>query len=191
MVGEIRDEETASLAINASLTGHLVLATIHTNSASGTIARLVDMGAETFLLVSTIRVAIGQRLVRRLASDRTPYTLNKAEQAELAKKINLDFVLQNLKEEGIVDAKATWNTVPFYKPTENGETEDGYKGRMGIHEVLEISPTLKEMVMAGKTGDDIEAQARKEGMLTMLEDGIFKAAQGMTSIEEVLRVINE
>ena len=191
MVGEIRDEETASLAINAALTGHLVLATIHTNSASGTIARLVDMGAETFLLVSTIRVAIGQRLVRRLSDDRTAYTLSNAEQDELAKKIDMDFVLESLKEEQIVDTKATWNTVTFYRPTENGESEDGYSGRMGIHEVLVISPTLKEMVMAGKTGDEVETQARKEGMLTMLEDGIFKAAQGMTSIEEVLRVINE
>ena len=85
MVGEIRDEETASLAINASLTGHLVLATIHTNSASGTIARLVDMGAETFLLVSTLRVAIGQRLVRRLADDKEEHVLSKAEQQELGK----------------------------------------------------------------------------------------------------------
>ena len=191
MVGEIRDEETASLAINASLTGHLVLATIHTNSAAGTIARLVDMGAETFLLVSTLRVAIGQRLVRRLADDKIQHTLTKAEQDELGKKINMDFVLQSLKEEGIVDERASWNTIPFYKPKEKGQSEDGYQGRMGIHEVLEISPTLKEMVMEGKTGDEVEEQARKEGMLTMLEDGIFKAAQGMTSIEEVLRVINE
>jgi len=191
MVGEIRDEETASLAINASLTGHLVLATIHTNSASGTIARLVDMGAETFLLVSTLRVAVGQRLVRRLCDDRVPGVLSKAALEELATKVNLDFVLSQLKEEGIVDAKATWNDIPFFQPKENGQSEDGYHGRMGIHEVLQISPTLKEMVMAGKTGDEVEAQAKKEGMLTMLEDGIFKAAQGMTSIEEVLRVINE
>jgi len=191
MVGEIRDEETASLAINAALTGHLVLATIHTNSASGTIARLVDMGAETFLLVSTLRVAIGQRLVRKLDDDREQHTLTTAEQDELAKKINMDFVLKNLKEEGVVDAKATWSTIPFYRPKVGGGAEDGYKGRMGIHEVLEISPTLKDMVMAGKTGDEIQAQARTEGMLTMLEDGIFKAAQGLTSIEEVLRVINE
>jgi type IV pilus assembly protein PilB len=191
MVGEIRDEETASLAINASLTGHLVLATIHTNSASGTIARLVDMGAETFLLVSTLRVAVGQRLVRRLEDDKIQYTLTKAEQDALGEKINMDFVLASLKEENIIDGKATWNTIPFYRPKESGDSEDGYKGRMGIHEVLEISPTLKDMVMQGKTGDEVEAQARKEGMLTMLEDGIFKAAQGMTSIEEVLRVINE
>jgi type IV pilus assembly protein PilB len=81
--------------------------------------------------------------------------------------------------------------VPFYRPKETSDANDGYKGRVGIHEVLEMSPTIKEMVMQDKTGDEIEAQARQEGMLTMLEDGIFKAAQGMTSIEEVLRVINE
>ncbi|MEN9920785.1 MAG: hypothetical protein RL538_678 [Candidatus Parcubacteria bacterium] len=191
MVGEIRDEETASLAINAALTGHLVLATLHTNSASGTVARLLDMGAESFLLVSTLRVAVGQRLVRKLASDRQPYILTKAERDELAEKVNLDAVLKALKNEKIVKEDATWNDIPFYHPTENGETEDGYHGRMGIHEVLEMSPTLKDMVMAEKTGDDIETQARKEGMLTMIEDGIFKAAQGFTTIEEVLRVINE
>jgi type IV pilus assembly protein PilB len=191
MVGEIRDEETASLAINAALTGHLVLATIHTNSAAGTIARLIDMGAEEFLLVSTLRVAIGQRLVRKLADDKIPYTLSKDEKAELEEKVDLDLVLKNLIAEEIVKKDATWNDIPFCHPKEKGDTEDGYAGRMGIHEVLEMSPTLKEMVMAGKTGDEVATQARKEGMLTMIEDGIFKAAQGMTSIEEVLRVINE
>jgi type IV pilus assembly protein PilB len=191
MVGEVRDEETASLAINAALTGHLVLATVHTNSASGTVARLVDMGVETFLLVSTLRVAIGQRLVRKLADDKLPYILTKAERDELALHVDLVAVLNTLKEEKIVKADATWNDIPFYHPKEKGETEDGYKGRMGIHEVLEVTPTIKDMVMSGKTGDDIEAQARKEGMLTMLEDGIYKAAKGLTSIEEVLRVINE
>lgn len=191
MVGEIRDEETASLAINAALTGHLVLATIHTNSASGTVARLVDMGAEAFLLVSTLRVAIGQRLVRKLSNDKLPYILTKAEREDLAEKVNLDYVLKILREESIVKPEATWNDITFYHPKEKGESEDGYKGRMGIHEVLEVSPTIKDMVMSGKTGDELEIQARKEGMLTMIEDGIFKAAQGLTSIEEVLRVINE
>jgi len=191
MVGEIRDEETASLAINAALTGHLVLATLHTNSAAGTIARLIDMGAESFLLVSTLRVAIGQRLVRKLADDKLPYVLTKDEREKLAEKVDLDLILRTLKEEEIVKKDATWNDIPFYRPKEKGQTEDGYKGRMGIHEVLEVSPTIKEMVMAGKTSDEIAEQAHKEGMLTMIEDGIFKAAQGMTSIEEVLRVINE
>jgi type IV pilus assembly protein PilB len=191
MVGEVRDEETASLAINAALTGHLVLATVHTNSAAGTVARLVDMGVESFLLVSTLRVAIGQRLVRKLADDKLPYILSKAERDELTKHVNLDLVLKTLKEEKIVAEGATWNDIPFYHPKEKGTTEDGYKGRMGIHEVLEMTPTIKEMVIAQKTGDEVELQARKEGMLTMIEDGIYKAARGYTSIEEVLRVINE
>ncbi len=191
MVGEIRDEETASLAINAALTGHLVLATVHTNSSAGTVARLVDMGVESFLLVSTLRVAIGQRLVRKLSDDKMPYTLSKAEREELAKHANLDKVLETLKEEKIVAADATWNDIPFYHPKENGISEDGYHGRMGIHEVLEMTPTIKDMVMSHKTGDELEVQARKEGMLTMLEDGIYKAARGLTSVEEVLRVINE
>lgn len=191
MVGEIRDEETASLAINAALTGHLVLATLHTNSASGTVARLIDMGMESFLLVSTLRVAIGQRLVRKLADDRQPYILTKAERDELMTKVDLNLILSELKKEHIVKDDATWNDIPFYHPKENGEAEDGYHGRMGIHEVLEMSPTIKDMVMSGKTGDDIQVQSRKEGMLTMLEDGIFKAAQGLTTIEEVLRVISE
>jgi len=191
MVGEIRDEETTSLAINAALTGHLVLATLHTNSASGTVARLVDMGAEAFLLVSTLRVAMGQRLVRKLADDKVPYILTSAERTELAVHANLDFILATLKEEKVIKEDATWNDITFYRPKENGETEDGYRGRIGIHEVLAISPTIKEMVLTRKTSDDIEAQARKEGMLTMLEDGIYKAAKGLTSVEEVLRVINE
>ena len=191
MVGEIRDEETASLAINAALTGHLVLATVHTNSASGTVARLLDMGIESFLLVSTLRVVVGQRLVRKLSDDKLPYILSKAERDELSTRVNMDAVLKTLKEEKIVKDDATWNDIQFFRPKEKGETEDGYKGRMGIHEVLSVSPTLKEMVIAQKTGDEIEAQAKKEGMLTMIEDGIYKAAKGLTSIEEVLRVINE
>jgi type IV pilus assembly protein PilB len=191
MVGEIRDEETASLAINAALTGHLVLATVHTNSASGTVARLIDMGVESFLLTSTLRVAVGQRLVRRLQEDaREEYTLSASEKEGLAKHADLDAVLAAMKEEGIVKDSATWNTIPFYRPKE-GHEEEAFKGRTGIHEVLSITPTLREMVMAQKTADEIETQARSEGMLTMLEDGIYKAARGVTSVEEVLRVINE
>lgn len=190
MVGEIRDQETASLAINAALTGHLVLATVHTNSSAGTVPRLIDMGVEKFLLVSTLRVAIGQRLVRRLGDERESYILSSSEKAELSKHADLDKVLDTMKEEGIVKSNATWNSVPFYHPTTKN-SDDGYKGRFGIHEVLPITPTIKELVMADATSDAIEEQARKEGMLTMLEDGIYKAARGVTSIEEVLRVINE
>ena len=191
MVGEIRDTETASLAINAALTGHLVLATVHTNSASGTISRLVDMGAEAFLLTSTLRAAVGQRLVRVLADDKESYTLTKAELNDIKNKADLDVVMAALKDEGVVAKNATWHNITFYRPKENGQTEDGYKGRSGIHEVFVMSPSIKEMVMARRTGDELQAQARSEGMLTMLEDGIFKAAKGVTSLEEVLRVINE
>lgn len=191
MVGEIRDQETASLAINAALTGHLVLATVHTNSASGTVERLVDMGVERFLLVSTLQVAVGQRLVRRLADDKEPYSLTPNERGELNKIADLDRILDALKEEKVVKDNATWNDVLFYHPKANGLETDGFKGRMGIHEVLQISSTIKDMVIAEKTSDQIQAQAQKEGMLTMVEDGIFKAARGFTSVEEVLRVINE
>lgn len=190
MVGEIRDQETASLAINAALTGHLVLATVHTNSSSATVARLVDMGVETFLLVSTLRVAVGQRLVRRVTETKETYTLNANERAELEKHIDLDRILVKLKEEGVVKGSATWNNIPLYRPKVNGD-DDGYKGRLGIHEVLYISPAIKEIVLAAGTADAIEAQACKEGMLTMIEDGIFKAVLGQTSIEEVLRVVSE
>ncbi len=190
MVGEIRDQETAALAINAALTGHLVLATVHTNSAAGTVARLMDMGVESFLLVSTLRVAVGQRLVRKLGDSRETYTLSPAEQAELAKHADLDAVLEAMKEEKIVKGNATWNSIPFYRPTADAG-DDAYKGRSGIHEVLTVTPTIKDMVMKKATADDIEDQCRKEGMLTMLEDGIYKAARGVTSVEEVLRVINE
>lgn len=191
MVGEIRDEETASLAINAALTGHLVLSTLHTNSAAGAIPRFLDMGAEPFLLVSTLRVVIGQRLVRRLCKVRSEHTLTEAEIADLGKHADLDRVLAALKEEKVVDKKATWNTITFYGPKKSADCEDGYQGRVGIHEVMQMTPTIKELVMKSATSDAIEAQARKEGMLTMLEDGIFKAAQGQTTIEEVLRVVSE
>lgn len=191
MVGEIRDQETAGLAINAALTGHLVLATVHTNSASGTVARLLEMGVESFLLVSTLRVAVGQRLVRKLTEEKEAYTMSAAERKELERHGDLEKVLETLKEEGVVKKDATWSSIPFYRPKEGVDPEEAYKGRMGIHEVLTISPSIKEKVIAGATADEIEAIARKEGMLTMLEDGIYKAARGVTSIEEVLRVINE
>lgn len=190
MVGEIRDTETASLAINAALTGHQVLATVHTNSSSATVARLMDMGVERFLLVSTLRVAVGQRLVRRIGEAKESYILSPDEKADLEKHIDLDRILKSLKDEGIVKASATWNSIPFYRP-KNPDDEASYKGRIGIHEVLYLSPTLKDLIMAQATSDQIEAQAKKEGMLTMIEDGIYKAALGLTTIEEVLRVISE
>ncbi len=191
MVGEIRDNETAALAINAALTGHFVLSTLHTNSAAGAIPRLIDMKCEPFLLVSTLKVIIAQRLVRRLHSNTEKYNLTDADITRINKYMDMDRVLAALKAEKVVEEKATWKTVLFYKPKPDKETEDGYKGRVGIHEVLVMSQTIRDMIVAGATSDAIEVQARKEGMLTMAEDGLFKAAQGQTTIEEILRVVSE
>ncbi|MDR3570950.1 MAG: GspE/PulE family protein [Candidatus Pacebacteria bacterium] len=191
MVGEIRDKETASLAVNAALTGHLVLSTLHTNSAAGAVARLLDMGIEPFLLVSTLRVIIGQRLVRKLAPEKDKHELSRDEQSELEKLVDAGTVLRALKEEKAVPKDATWNKIPFCQPKESTAAPSGYLGRIGIYEVLPVTNTIKELVMKNATGDEIEKQAKSEGMLTMSEDGIFRAAQGITTIEEVLRVVAE
>jgi len=191
MVGEIRDNETASLAVNASLTGHLVLSTLHTNSASGAVPRLVDMKIEPFLLVSTVNVIIAQRLVRKLCQTKEKYFLTKPALATLNKSVDLDKVLATLKEEKIVAPGAIWEKIPFYKPKPSAECVDGYSNRIGIHETLKVSSAIKELILRGASGGEIEAQARKEGMLTMIEDGIFKAVQGVTTIEEVFRVVSE
>lgn len=190
MVGEIRDNETAALAVNASLTGHLVLSTLHTNSAAGAIPRLLDMKIEPFLLVSTINIIIAQRLVRRLSDTKEKYFLSKAEVEALGKTVNLDKVLGFLRTEKVVKSVESWEKIPFFKAVPNKE-DDGYKSRIGIHEVLRVTQGIRELIIKGGTAEEIENQAKKEGMLTMLEDGIFKAVQGHTTIEEVLRVISE
>jgi len=191
MVGEIRDNETAALAINAALTGHLVLSTLHTNSAAGAIPRLLDMKVEPFLLVSTLDVVIAQRLVRKLSVNKTKYFLTKEELSSLGSVISLDRMLDILRKEKIIEAKDSWDKVPFWRPNPSRDSEDGYANRIGIHEVLKVTPTVKDLIMKGATGDKIEEQAKTEGMMTMLEDGIFKAVQGITTIEEVLRAISE
>lgn len=194
MVGEIRDTETASLAINASLTGHLVLSTLHTNSAAGALPRLVDMHAEPFLIVSTVQIIIGQRLVRKLTDKKEKYFMTEAELKKLSESVDMDRVLRALKDEKVVDPKATWEKIPFYRPkvgVNGAVAEDAFSGRVGIYEVMKMSAAVKELVMQGKTDKELEVQAKKEGMLTMIEDGVFKAVQGLTTIEEILRVVSE
>ncbi len=190
MVGEIRDNETASLAINASLTGHLVLSTLHTNSAAGAVPRLIDMKVEPFLIISTIDAIIAQRLVRKLSDKKEKYYLSKTEIKSISKVIDLDNVLEILREEKIVGKNDSWENIPFFRPQKNAG-EEGFKSRIGIYEVLNVSIAIKDLIIKGATTEDIELQAKKEGMLSMLEDGIFKAAQGLTTIEEVLRVVSE
>ncbi|MDX1535344.1 MAG: ATPase, T2SS/T4P/T4SS family [Candidatus Spechtbacterales bacterium] len=192
MVGEIRDEETASLAVNAALTGHLVLSTLHTNSAAGALPRLMDMGQEPFLIASTVILIEAQRLIRTLCPDtKQKYNLSKKEIDSLGKEIDLERVLGLMKKYKVVGKSATWETIDFYKPVPSDNCPDGYKGREGIHETLEISETIKSLITKNATSDEIEKQAKKEGMITMLENGIMKAAEGLTTIEEILRVTRE
>lgn len=191
MVGEIRDRETAALAINAALTGHLVLSTLHTNSAAGAVPRLLDMGVEPFLLASTLQVVIGQRLVRTLCSGAEGHKLSASEIRNLEDKADLAAVLKALKEEDSVSAKATWKSIELSKETPTKECESGYSGRKGIQEVLPVSEGIRKLILDNASADEIDEQARKEGMLTMLEDGIFKCATGTTSLAEVLRVVSE
>mgnify|MGYP001609774749 CR=1 FL=1 len=191
MVGEIRDNETASLAINAALTGHLVLSTLHTNSAAGAMPRLIDMKVEPFLIASTVNAIISQRLVRRLCPEHDQYKLSAEEIKSLGKQVNFENVVKLLGGEKIIDPKSTIEKIDWARPKKSAECADGYKGRLGIHEVLEMSETIRQMVVKNATSDEIEKQARAEGMLTMLEEGFIRAAQRVTSIEEILRVTNE
>jgi type IV pilus assembly protein PilB len=188
MLGEIRDEETASLAVNAALTGRLVLASITSNSAAETIPRLIDMGIDPSLLASTLRIVINQRLVRRLTAKKKAHTLTAATRAKIASAAEFQAAFTALEKEKLVKKGSFLDDVQFYRPIPSGENEGEYKGRVGLHEVLTVSPSIRDRILNSETSYTIEAQARKEGMLTMTEDGLYKAACGITSIEEVVRV---
>src|SRR3989344_743448 len=173
MVGEIRDKETADLAVNASLTGHLVLSTLHTNSAAGALPRLIDMGVEPFLIASTVNVIIAQRLVRVLyAKGKKEQALSKDKIEQLSKVVDLERILKFLKAEKIISEKAKIEDVPFYTTEPSPDAPDGYQGRIGIHEVMTVSQTVKELIMKNANSDEIEKEAKRAGMMTMLEDGI-------------------
>ncbi len=184
MVGEIRDEETAGIATNAALTGHLVLSTLHTNDAATTLPRLLDMKIEPFLIASTINIIIAQRLVRRICSQCMMSNIIKEDQLEIIRsQINLEKITGK--------KTAQLKELRFYKgkgcPACNNT---GYKGRVGIYEILDISEPIKKLIVTKADSGKIKEQAVKEGMITMLEDGFLKAMQGMTTFEEVLRVIS-
>jgi general secretion pathway protein E len=175
MIGEMRDLETARIAIQSALTGHLVLSTLHTNDAAGGITRMLDMGVEDYLLTSTVNAMMAQRLVRRLdPTTRKPYKVL----AEMVHELGLD---------KFTDA----DPIELYHPGTSEICPTGYRGRTGIHEILLMSDEIRRMVMKHKTAGEIERQARDEGMRTMYEDGLIKALQGETSAEEVLRVTQD
>jgi len=186
MVGEVRDEETANLAIQAALTGHLVLSTLHTTSAVGVVPRLVDMNIKPFLISPTLNVAISQRLIRALC----PHCKKKVKLVGDSKK----FVLDKIK--GLPPVARKTVHVPSeliaYKPSSCKKcNEKGYSGRLGIFEVLEMSDELSEIIMRNANDREIFRQARIQGMITMEEDGILKVLQGVTSLEEVMRTTQE
>jgi type II secretory ATPase GspE/PulE/Tfp pilus assembly ATPase PilB-like protein len=178
MVGEIRDEETASIAVNAALTGHKLLSTIHTNDAATTLPRLLDMGIEPFLVASTINIAIGQRLLRTIC----PY-------CKTSRRIT-DSEFNSLKE--YVPPEVLKDNRDFFmgKGCKSCH-ETGYLGRIGVYEILEMNDFIREAIMRRADAGEVKKIAIKNGMTTLLEDGFKKAVAGETTIEEVLRVIHE
>jgi len=198
MVGEIRDKETMQISLNASMTGHLVLSTLHTNSSAAAIPRMADMKAEPFLIASTVNTVVAQRLVRKICSEcRKEYKLDKKEAEELGKRIDFEVMMaaigrnaKDLPKE--VSAAKKVEDLKFYK----GEgckvcNNEGYKGRIGVYEVLEVSEAIEKLISQNSIASEIEKKAIEEGMNTMIVDGFLKATTGETSLEEILRVTKE
>lgn len=185
MIGEIRDKETAQMAVHAALTGHIVLSTLHTNDATGAAPRLIDMGVEPFLLTSALNVVVGQRLARKICEDCREEI--KIPEIEISKiKAEIEKMPAKEKEE------ASKKELKFYHGKGCKNCGDaGYKGRVGLYEVLGVSDTMKEMILAKKPSSVMREEAIKGGMVTMLQDGILKVIDGITSVEEIWRVTKD
>jgi type IV pilus assembly protein PilB len=198
MVGEIRDKETATLAVQAALTGHLVFSTLHTNSAAGILPRLLDMGIEPFLIASTVHTVIGQRLVRRNVDDLESYQTNVTQKESIHEALGgiLPQTKQNILE---VSRDLGYSNLPLYnqsaytlfKGKSTREVPDGLKGRMGLYEVFEVSEVIQKLILKRATSSEIQRAAQAEGMITMRQDGYLKALSGMTTIDEINRVSAE
>lgn len=195
LVGEIRDKETANLAVQAALTGHLVFSTLHTNSAAGVLPRLLDMGVEPFLIASTVNTVIGQRLVRRVNDERDTYSSDALETqsihdtvGHLLPKTKGD-VARYAQDLGYKDLPlSTQNAYTLVKGKESVQAPGGYKGRLGLYEVMDINETIQQMIIQHATSAQIQDKAVEQGMITMRQDGYLKALQGLTTLEEVNRV---
>ncbi|NCQ06089.1 MAG: Flp pilus assembly complex ATPase component [Candidatus Moranbacteria bacterium] len=197
MVGEIRDQETLEIAMHAAMTGHLVLSTLHTNSASATLPRMIDMGAEPFLIASTVNVIIAQRLVRRLCVEcRKEYHMTEKEIELLSKSYDIKSIFAFLKNDPVgkkfIEKAKDWSEVSFYKAVGCEQCGgEGYHGRNGIYEVLPMDTDIRKLITESATTEALEIQARKNGMSTMSEDGFLKIVQGITSLEEVMSATKE
>jgi type IV pilus assembly protein PilB len=195
MVGEIRDKETAELAVQAALTGHLVFSTLHTNSAAGILPRLLDMGIEPFLFASTVRTVIGQRLVRRIGKTSETYQSDKVEVEAIMKTIG-HLLPKTAEEMPAIAADLGYQSLPLVgqnaytltKGKDSPETPGGYKGRMGIYEVFNISEQIQQLILKRATSAEIQKVAEAQGMVTMREDGYLKALAGRTTLNEINRV---
>ena len=194
MIGEIRDQETAEEAVHAAMTGHIVLSTLHTNNAAGAVPRLLDIGVEPYLIASTLNTVVGQRLVRKICADcKKPLKLDEKTAASLGRDFDLEHLLEVMKREEALDKKAKHITdLDFYEGAgcdKCGHT--GYKGRMGIYEVLDNTEPIQKLVVSRATTSQVQAQAVSESMALMWQDGFIKANQGLTTISEILRVTKE
>lgn len=198
MVGEIRDGETASLAVQAALTGHLVFSTLHTNSAAGVLPRLLDMEIEPFLIASTVNTIIGQRLVRRVAKKRDAYWSSPIETQNILTTVG--HLLPKTKEEvakvsadlGYKDLPLTGqNAYTLVKGRDTPSTPHGYAGRAGLYEVMDVSEEIQNLITQRATSAEIQRKAVEQGMITMRQDGYLKALQGITTLDEVNRVTSD
>ncbi|HOY56262.1 MAG TPA: ATPase, T2SS/T4P/T4SS family [bacterium] len=194
MVGEIRDNETADIAINAAMTGHLVLSTLHTNDAATALPRLLDMKIEPFLIASTTNVIIAQRLVRKICKNCiVSYNLTAEAEKDLEKQFDLADLKKVMEKNGLIKtAKDSLTSLLFYKGKGCKQCDNtGYKGRIGIYEVLDIDQEIGEMIVKKASAEEINKQAKTKGMISIWQDGFIKAKNGITTIEEILRVTKE
>lgn len=195
MVGEIRDKETATLAVQAALTGHLVFSTLHTNSAAGVLPRLLDMGIEPFLIASTVNTVIGQRLVRRIANDSETYQSTEMETKSIQETLGA-ILPKDASQVAAVSEDLGWKDLPLAtqsaytltKGVESPQAPGGYKGRLGLYEVMDVSENIQSLIIKHATSAEIQRQAIAEGMVTMRQDGYMKALNGKTTLDEVNRV---
>lgn len=194
MIGEIRDKETAEEAMHAAMTGHIVLSTLHTNSAAAAPPRIIDIGIEPYLIASTVNAIMAQRLVRVICPDcKEKLEVDEATRGALEKQFNMEKLVETFNREQIQEKDIKkFDDIEFFhgKGCEKCGNS-GYKGRIGIHEILENTPEIQELIVKRATSLEIQELAEKQGMILMWEDGFLKAAQGVTTIEEILRVTKE
>ncbi|MDD5251366.1 MAG: GspE/PulE family protein [Patescibacteria group bacterium] len=193
MVGEIRDQETAEIAVQAAMTGHLVLGTLHTNDAATALPRLLDMGVPPFLIAFTANIIVGQRLVRKICPNCVrSYKMPTHMVEQLREQIDIDGIWKTLQREEIVGKDQTIEDTTFWRGSGCAQcNHEGYKGRLGIYEVLEVTPEMSKLIVDKADSDAIKKQAFDEGMMTMIEDGFAKAVKALTTIEEILRVTKD